>query len=154
MFCKYCGAQVLDMAQSCPHCGRLLRQGAPAPTQVVAPAVAPAPPAPVAQPYYGGYAPQPPMAGQPVSYQVVSPAPVQKNSAGTGGFICALIAMFLSWIPVVGWLLWLVGAVLSFVGLFGQPKGLAVAGFVISFLDLFILIFVIASIGSISLLML
>jgi hypothetical protein len=44
--------------------------------------------------------------------------------------------------PVFGWILWLLGLILSFVGVFKSPKGLAIAGLVISLLGLILLIMV------------
>lgn len=64
------------------------------------------------------------------------------NSVGTAGFVIALIAVFLSWVPVLGWILWVIGAFLSLIGMFKNPKGLAIAGFVLSFIGLLILILV------------
>lgn len=64
----------------------------------------------------------------------------KRNPLGTAGFVIALVAVFLSWIPVVGWILWLLGAIFSVVGIFKSPKGLAIAGTVISFIDLIIIV--------------
>ena len=65
------------------------------------------------------------------------------------GFVLALIALFLGWVPVLGWVLWLLGLILSFVGIFKKPKGLAIAGLVISLLGLILLIFVFAGLAAI-----
>lgn len=64
----------------------------------------------------------------------------QKNGLGLAGFILALIALFLDWIPVIGWLLWLLGAIFSSIGLFKKPRGFAIVGFIISFFGLIILL--------------
>ncbi len=78
------------------------------------------------QPY--GYGPQPaPQPWQP--YGVQQP---RSNSMGIIGFIFALLSIFCGWIPIAGWIVWLVGAVFSFIGLFSRPRGLAIAGVVIS----------------------
>lgn len=71
----------------------------------------------------------------------------KSNGVGTTGFVFALIGLFLFWIPVLGWILWLVGAVCSTIGLFKSPKGLAIAGFVISFIGLIILVVVAGLLG-------
>ena len=42
--------------------------------------------------------------------------------------------------PGVGWVVWFLGFLLSFIGLFSAPRGLAVAGFIISIIDLIILL--------------
>jgi hypothetical protein len=62
------------------------------------------------------------------------------NGVGTAGFVLAIISVFLGWVPVLGWILWILGLILSFVGVFKTPKGLAIAGLVISLLDLILLL--------------
>ena len=71
---------------------------------------------------------------------------VQKktNGMGTAGFVLALLSFLFSWAPVVNWVLWFLGALFSFVGLFKSPRGLAIAGFVISFVNVFVLLFLLA----------
>jgi hypothetical protein len=68
----------------------------------------------------------------------------KSNSVGTAGFVLALISLFLGWIPVLGWVLWVLGLLLSFVGIFKSPRGLAITGLILSFIDLILLIFVFA----------
>jgi hypothetical protein len=70
----------------------------------------------------------------------------KSNSVGTAGFVLALISLFLGWIPVLGWVLWVLGLILSFVGIFKSPRGLAITGLILSFIDLILLIFVFAGI--------
>ena len=72
----------------------------------------------------------------------------QSNGCGTAGFVLALLALFFSWVPVAGWILWFLGLVLSFVGLFKSPRGLAITGFILSILDLIVLIVLIGAIGA------
>lgn len=69
----------------------------------------------------------------------------ETNSIGTAGFVLALLAIFVGWFPIIGWLIWLLGAVLSTVGLFRRPRGLAVAGFIISFIWFFVILLIIFS---------
>lgn len=77
----------------------------------------------------------------------------KSNGTGTAGFVFALITIFLGWIPVFGWILWILGLILSLVGLARQPRGLAIAGLVISLLGLILLLVVFgAIIGAASLL--
>jgi hypothetical protein len=64
----------------------------------------------------------------------------QSNGAGTAGFVLALIAFFFSWAPYANWLLWFLGLLFSFIGLFKSPKGLAITGFIISVIDVIIII--------------
>jgi len=64
----------------------------------------------------------------------------KSNGVGTAGFVLALIALFLGWIPVLGWILWILGLILSFVGVFKKPKGMAIAGLVISLIGIILLL--------------
>lgn len=64
----------------------------------------------------------------------------KSNGIGTAGFVLSLIALFVGWIPIIGWLIWVLGAILSFIGVFKAPKGLAIAGLVISFIGIILLI--------------
>lgn len=64
------------------------------------------------------------------------------NGIGTAGFVLALIAIFLGWIPIVGWLIWILGVIFSFIGVFKKPRGLSIAGLVISFIGIILLLLV------------
>ena len=66
-----------------------------------------------------------------------------KNSLGTAGFALSLVALVVGWFPVVGWIVWVLGAIFSTIGIFRKPRGLAIAGACISFfwLIIFVLIF-------------
>jgi len=77
----------------------------------------------------------------------------KSNGIGTAGFVLALIAIFLGWVPVLGWIIWLLGLIFSLVGIFKIPKGLAIAGLVISLIGIIFLIVVFGAIlGSAALL--
>ena len=56
----------------------------------------------------------------------------KRNGLGIAGFILALLGLFFSWIPVFGWIIWTVGLILSSIGVFKKPRGLAISGLVIS----------------------
>ena len=72
----------------------------------------------------------------------------RSNGLGIAGFVLALIAVFVSWIPILGWIIWILGAVFSIIGIFkGPPRGLAIAGTILSFIDLILLVFVASAIG-------
>lgn len=64
------------------------------------------------------------------------------NGIGVAGFVLALIGVFLAWVPFLGWVVWLLGLIFSAVGVFKTPKGLSIAGLVISLLDLILLLVV------------
>ena len=40
---------------------------------------------------------------------IIQQQPAPSNGLGIAGFVLSLVALFLGWVPVVGWLLWLVG---------------------------------------------
>lgn len=66
--------------------------------------------------------------------------PSRSNGLGVAGFVLSLIAVFFGWVPFLGWVLWLLGLILSICGVFKTPKGLAIAGLVISLIGLILLI--------------
>ena len=123
MFCPKCGTENPDGAQFCASCGN--SAGAAIIERDAAPAVS-----------------------APGTTQVVNvqmQGVVQKNGLGTAGFVLALIGVFTSWVPALGWIVWLLGAILSVVGIFRVPRGLAIAGTVLSFIDLILLLAVVRS---------
>lgn len=77
---------------------------------------------------------------------IVNQVASKSNGVGTAGFVLALIAFLLGWIPIIGLFLggflWLLGLILSFAGVFRKPRGLAISGLIISLINIFILIFV------------
>jgi len=64
----------------------------------------------------------------------------QSNGIGTAGFVLALLAIIFCWVPVLDFILWLLGAIFSVIGLFKAPRGLAIAGTVISFIAIIIIL--------------
>lgn len=71
------------------------------------------------------------------------------NGCGVAGFVLALLSFVLSWTGPVGWVVWFIGALCSFIGLFRKPRVFAIIGFVISFIDLFVLIAVVGALTAI-----
>lgn len=71
---------------------------------------------------------------------VVNQQGKQSNGIGTAGFVLALVALFLGWVPVLGWIIWVLGLIFSFVGVFKAPKGMAIAGLVISLIGIILLL--------------
>lgn len=71
---------------------------------------------------------------------IVNQQEKKSNGVGTAGFVLALIALFLGWVPVLGWIIWVLGLILSFVGVFKAPKGMAIAGLVISLIGIILLL--------------
>ena len=72
----------------------------------------------------------------------------KSNGLGTAGFITSLLGLLLSWVPVLGWILWLVGALLSLIGVFKSPRGLAITGIILSLITLGIGMLFVELIGS------
>lgn len=77
---------------------------------------------------------------------IIKQEPRKSNGIGTAGFVLAIIAVFLGWVPFLGWIVWVLGLIFSFVGLFKAPRGLAIAGFVISVIEVILLVTVFAGI--------
>lgn len=80
----------------------------------------------------------------------------RKNSIGTIGFMLALIGLILGWLPAVGlpgwvqtasWVVWLAGLIFSFIGVFRVPRGLAIAGLILTFLGLILIIVIVVLAG-------
>lgn len=71
---------------------------------------------------------------------VINQQEKQSNGMGVAGFVLALIALFLSWVPILNWITWILGLIFSFIGVFKKPRGLAVTGLVISLIGLVIMI--------------
>ena len=59
--------------------------------------------------------------------------------------ICWFILWFIGVIPILGWIIWLLGLIFSFIGVFKRPKGLSIAGLVISLIGIVLLIVVFGS---------
>jgi hypothetical protein len=71
---------------------------------------------------------------------IVNQVESKSNGIGIAGFVLALIALFLGWVPVLGWILWFLGLILSFIGVFKLPRGLAIAGLVISLIGVILIL--------------
>ena len=70
------------------------------------------------------------------------------NGIGTAGFVLALITLIFGWVPVFGWIICVLGLVFSFIGIFRRPRGLAVAGLIISLIDIILILFLFAIIAA------
>lgn len=56
----------------------------------------------------------------------------KKNKLGTAGFVFAILSIVLVWVPVVGWIMWLLGFLFSFIGIFRKSNVLAIIGLVLT----------------------
>lgn len=145
-FCKYCGQEMNAEAAFCPACGKPQnavpqKQEAQSMPQQAQPTAA----QPVQQPVYAAAVPQQPaQAAVSNSTQNTSTTVIvqgsRSNGLGTAGFVFALLAFFVCWVPVVDFIVWFLGALFSFIGLFKAPRGLAIAGFILSFIGIIILL--------------
>lgn len=152
--CPYCGEEISINAKKCKHCKEWLEEPSstaktmdqePKPASPVyaqKQEITPNTQTPyqIQQPYYR----QPDTRQQVVVNQIGS----NSNGMGTAGFVLALISFILCWLPGVNWFVWFLGLLFSFIGMFKSPRGLAIAGFIISLIDLIILIAVIGAIAS------
>ncbi len=64
----------------------------------------------------------------------------KSNGVGVAGFVLALVSLIFCWVPILSWILWFFGILLSFIGMFKRPRGLAIAGFLISVVDFILLV--------------
>ena len=95
--------------------------------------------------------PQQPSYQQPVNTIYVQQQPEKpKNTMGTAGFVLALCGLVLCWVPILNWILWILGAVFSVIGIFRTPKGLAIAGTAISAIMLIVNILLMAWVGHVA----
>lgn len=133
IYCSHCGKQVSDKAATCPHCNASLQ---------------------AAQPQYQPQAAQQPFqqntnATQQAVY--VNMSGKQSNGIGTTGLVFAILGLFLGVIPILGWVIWFLGLLFSFIGMFKSPRGCAIAGFIISIIWLIVFVVIVGSIGALSL---
>lgn len=81
---------------------------------------------------------------------IIQNTPHRSNGLGTAGFVLALLGLILCWIPILDWLLWFLGALFSFIGVFKAPRGLAIAGLVISFIAFIVLVILLGVIAALA----
>ena len=63
-----------------------------------------------------------------------------KNGFGTAGLVLSILGLVFCWVPIVDLILWFLGFLFSFIGIFKRPKGKAIAGLIISVITLVILV--------------
>ena len=116
--CPYCGEEIPESATKCMYCTAWLNEPQAA-TQ-----------------------PQP----QPMHVQ---PQPVrQKNGPGSAGLVLSILGLVLCWVPIANVILWFLGFLFSFIGVFKRPRGKAIAGLIISVISILVIILVLGGIGA------
>ncbi len=73
----------------------------------------------------------------------------RRNGIGTAGLVLSIIGMALFWVPVVNVILWFLGFLFSFIGVFKRPRGKAIAGLVISIVSVLILVVISLILGGV-----
>ena len=120
--CPYCGEEIPESAAKCMYCSAWLND-----------------PKATAQP-------QPVQQHQPVQSQ---PQPVRRsNGIATAGLVLSILGLALCWIPIVDVILWFLGFLFSFIGVFKRPRGKAIAGLIISVISILVIILVLGGIGA------
>lgn len=130
--CPECGAEISDKATSCPKCENPMseneRMVSPSPQFLVTPTQ------------------------QPTSTHNETVVVVEKESKSNGcavaGFVMAILGLLLGWIPIVGWAIWFIGFILCVIGLFKSPRGMAIIGLIITFIDFIIISAIVGGIAS------
>lgn len=90
---------------------------------------------------------QPQATPQPQVVNVIQQEAPKKNGIGTAGFVLALVGLIFGWVPFFGWISWLLGLIFSFIGIFKTPKGLSIAGLVISLIGIVVIIIILLFAG-------
>ncbi len=74
----------------------------------------------------------------------------KSNGMGVAGFVLALLALMFGWVPFFGWVVWFLGLLFSFIGIFKSPRGLAIAGLIISLIGLIMLVVVFGAMAALA----
>lgn len=127
--CPYCGEEIPETATKCMYCTAWLKEEQPPLQPLVTPVQ------PIVQPQ-----------------AQLQAAPVQpaksKNGFGTAGLVLSILGLALFWVPIVDLILWFLGFLFSFIGMFKRPKGKAIAGLIISVISIVVIIIVYALYGT------
>ena len=132
--CPYCGEEIPESATKCMYCTAWLsgpQSEQPARNEGMPPQ----------QPRYQGTTPTTNVYVNATPAQAMQSQPVrQKNGPGSAGLVLSILGLVLCWVPIANVILWFLGFLFSFIGMFKRPKGKAIAGLVISIVCLVVLI--------------
>lgn len=78
-----------------------------------------------------------------------TPAAPSSNGIGTAGFVFSLLSFLFSWTVIGGAIIWFLGLLFSFIGMFRKPRGLAIAGFVLCIPSIILIIVLFTLFGSV-----
>ena len=121
--CNKCGAEMPDFAKFCGECGNPFEE-----EQVMK------------------EEPQTTVYQQPMWQQQSQQQPTtviiqsQTNSVGVVGFVFSLLGLFTFYIPLLGWIIVMIGGCCCYYGRKKEPKGLAIAGTVITVINTILLL--------------
>jgi len=86
---------------------------------------------------------------QPQPVQQPQPQPERRrNGIATAGLVLSILGLALCWLPFVDVILWFLGLLFSFIGVFKRPRGKAIAGLIISVISILAIILVLGGIGT------
>ncbi len=142
--CPYCGEEIPENAAKCMYCTAWLT--GPQAEQTARNAEMPP-----QQPRYQGGTPTTNVYvnATPAQAAALHPQPVrQKNGPGSAGLVLSILGLVLCWVPIANLILWFLGLLFSFIGMFKRPKGKAIAGLVISIVCLVTLIVLFSVLGN------
>lgn len=66
----------------------------------------------------------------------------RRNGLGLAGFILSLVALFCWWSVYVDGVIWFLGFLFSFIGVFKKPRAFAIAGLCISLIGFVLLLLI------------
>jgi len=155
MFCSNCGTKVPEKANFCESCGNktAIAEVQSDSTQVKASNENVLPDNNVQSNSYKGNEKVVIASSEQTSQgqTVIINQQSKSNGIGTAGFVLALIGLFIGSVPFAGWLIWFLGFLFSFIGVFKTPRGLSIAGLIISLIGIILIIalgaFVIEALG-------
>ncbi|MBR5532591.1 MAG: hypothetical protein IKU59_04715 [Bacteroidales bacterium] len=72
----------------------------------------------------------------------------KSNGLGVAGLVLSICALVFCWLPILNWILWFLGVLFSFIGVFKRPKGCAIAGLIISVIPFIIMLVFIGGVAA------